>query len=201
MFELDHIAVSAAHLGDGAAQVEAALGVPLQAGGEHPQMGTHNRLLGMGPADYLEVIAIDPAAPAPAWPRWFGLDGFAGAPRLTNWICRVDDLDSALGALPPGAGKPMDLARGDLRWRMAVPESGLLPFDNLFPALIEWRGPRPHGRLSDSGCRLRRLEVFHPRAEALRALLPLADARVTFHAGEPALRAAIATPGGERLLA
>jgi hypothetical protein len=37
-------------------------------------MGTHNRLLKLGEGFYLELIAIDPQAPPPGRPRWFGLD-------------------------------------------------------------------------------------------------------------------------------
>ena len=97
---LDHIAISAGTLEEGVAFVEAALGVPLAGGGQHPHMATHNRLLGLGDV-YLEVIAADPAAPRPTWPRWFDLDRFDGPPRLTNWICRTDDLDAAVAVSPP----------------------------------------------------------------------------------------------------
>ena len=202
MAELDHIAVAAATLGEGAAWVERALGVPLQDGGKHPTMGTHNRLLGLGPGLYLEVIAVDPEAPPPPRARWFRLDEFAGPPRLTNWIVRTGGLEAALALAPPGAGEPMAFARGDYRWRMAVPADGRLPYDDAFPALIEWEGTQhPSDRLTDRGCRLARLEVTHPDAASLRAALPLQDARVTVTAGPPSLRAVIATPAGERVLA
>ncbi|WP_393939598.1 VOC family protein [Piscinibacter sakaiensis] len=57
-----------------------------EGGGAHPHMGTHNRLLRLGDHCYLEVIAIDPAAPPPARARWFGLDRLApdAAPRLAR---------------------------------------------------------------------------------------------------------------------
>ncbi len=200
MWQIDHLAVSAATLAEGVAHVEAALGVRLGPGGQHAFMSTHNRLLGLGPSDYLEVIAIDPAAPAVPHPRWFRLDEFAGPPRLTNWICRVDDLDRALAGAPAGAGRAVDLQRGDFRWRMGVPPDGRLPCDDCFPALIEWRGPKPQDRLADAGCRLVRLEVAHPTADALRAQVPLTDARVVFVKGARAIRATMATPHGERIL-
>lgn len=75
--KLDHLAVSARALDEGVAHVEAALGVRLAGGGKHPYMATHNRLLGLGDI-YLEVIAPDPEAQAPNWPRWFDLDNFWG---------------------------------------------------------------------------------------------------------------------------
>jgi len=203
MLRIDHLAIAAETLADGVAVVEVALGVALAPGGQHPLMGTHNRLLSLGDL-YLEVIAIDQAVPAPNHPRWFDLDHFSGRPRLTNWIAACDDLDAALNALPPGHGTPLALARGDLRWRMAVPASGRLPFDDAFPALIEWQGAaHPASRLPDTGVRLLRLEVAHPNAAALRiALAPLLDdTRVVFTAGPAkAMRAEFSTPHGKRVL-
>lgn len=205
MLRLDHLAVSAATLDDGVAHVGAALGVTLPgAVGKHAAMSTHNRLLGLGPAEYLEVIAIDPGAPAPGRPRWFRLDTFAGPPRLSHWILRCDDLAGMLARLrSPERLRATDLARGDFRWRMGVPDDGRLEFDDCFPALIQWQGGlMPPDRLADSGCRLTGLEIAHPDADRIAAVLApvLADARVRFRAGAPGLRATFATPAGERVL-
>ena len=202
LWALDHIAIAAEALEAGVACVEAALGVRLGPEvGTHPAMSTHNRLMGLGPSDYLEVIAIDPAAPPVAHPRWFRLDGFSGPPRLTNWICRVNDLDAALAMAPIGAGRAVDLARGAFRWRMGVPPDGCLPFDDCHPALIEWRGGlKPQDRLADLGCRLVRLEIAHPRAADLRAVLPPCDERVEIVPGGPEIRATFQTPQGVRRL-
>lgn len=200
---LDHLAISAGTLAEGVALVEAVLGAPLSGGGEHLAMGTHNRLISLGDL-YLEVIAVNPAAPPPGRPRWFGLDRFSGPPRLTNWICRCDDLAAELALSPPGTGAPMALARGDFRWDMAVPGDGELPFGGAFPALIRWHGPlHPAPLLPDHGLRLARLELLHPRAGALRTALAgrLADPRVSFAEDPaPALRALVETPRGPRLL-
>ncbi|MCX7564825.1 VOC family protein [Sulfitobacter sp. F26169L] len=201
--ELDHIAVSGRTLGEVTAHVEGLLGVPLQSGGEHAVFHTHNSLLGLADGLYLEAIAINPAAPEPARARWFDLDRFAGPPRLTNWICRCDDLDGALARLPKGFGTPVDLQRGDLRWRMAVPENGILPFDNCAPALIEWLGDaHPAPRLTQHGCALTGLNVSHPQAAELGALLApfLADARISFTCGAAALTAQLTVPQGAATL-
>ncbi|WP_417677391.1 VOC family protein [Pseudodonghicola sp.] len=201
--QLDHLAVSGETLEEAAAAVEAALGLPMLPGGQHDVFITHNRLLGLADGLYLEAIAADPSRAAPSRPRWFDLDSFAGPARLTNWICATDDLDALLAALPVDAGTPVALSRGDLRWRMAVPADGRLPFDNLFPPLIEWQaGLHPAKRLPDTGCRLRRLIVTHPEALALRDLLAphLSDARLIFEPGPAALRVEIETPHGLRLL-
>ncbi|MCK5503363.1 MAG: VOC family protein [Tritonibacter mobilis] len=198
--ELDHFAIAANTLAEATAHVEEALGVPLQPGGEHAVFGTHNRLLGLADGLYLEAIAIDPEATPQRQPRWFDLDRFDGAARITNWICRSGDLDGTLAALPVDAGAPVSLTRGDLSWQMAVPKSGILPYDNIFPALIQWQGPHPAPRLTQQGCSLRRLVVSHPEAQALAELLPLDDARVVFEPGPAALRAEIDTPHGLRHL-
>lgn len=200
--QLDHLAVAGETLDAAAAAIEAALGVALQPGGRHDLFATHNRLLGLADGLYLEAIAVDPEAPAPGRPRWFDLDRFSGTARLTNWICRVDDLDAALARLPDGVGAPVALRRGDLRWSMAVPADGVLPYDNLFAALIEWRGDlHPADMLAPSGCALRRLLVAHPEAGALRrALAGFADPRVAIEVGAPALLAEFDTPHGLRVL-
>lgn len=201
MLTLDHIAVSTTELTTGAAEVEAALGLPLAPGGQHAAMGTWNRLLSLGPEEYFELIAIEPGAPGPDQPRWFDLDNFGGATRTTNWICRCDDLDEALAQAPPGIGVPWSLQRADLKWRMAVPKDGKLPFDGLFPALIEWEvSAHPAPRLPDSDVRLTKLELFSPDADALRtALNPIIDdARIEIvQADAPSMVAVLQTPKGE----
>ena len=83
---VDHLVVMAASLAEGVAWCEATLGVTPGPGGEHPLMGTHNRLLRIAspafPQAYLELIAIDPDAPALGRVRWFGLDDPALQARL-----------------------------------------------------------------------------------------------------------------------
>ena len=202
--ELDHIAVAGLTLAAATDHVTQALGSPLQPGGQHDVFHTHNTLLGLADGLYLEAIAANPDAPDPDRPRWFDLDRFQGAPRLTNWICRCDDLDAALAALPDGFGTPVNLQRGDLRWRMAVPASGILPFDNCAPALIEWEGAaHPAGMLAVSGCRLTTLQISHPNAAALNELLAphLKDDRIKYATGQPGLTAHFETPQGARVLA
>lgn len=196
----DHLAIAASALEPGAAAVAGRLGVPLETGGRHAAMATHNRLLGLGPGEYLEVIAPDPAAPPPGRPRWFALDAFAGPPAPRAWVLRVPDLGAALARAPSGAGRPVDFARDALRWRMAVPDDGILPFDGLFPALIQWtEGGHPAGALPDRAIRLAALELHHPQAGALAAALAglIAEPRLRVVAAPaPALRAALDTPRG-----
>ena len=112
-------------------------------------------------------------------------------------------MEGTLKRLPTDAGEPVSLQRGDLRWRMAVPANGMLPYDNLHPALISWQSPvHPSSVLTSSGCALRRLVVSHPDASALGKALSgeFTDPRVVFEPGPLALIAEIETPHGLRVL-
>ena len=63
-FDLDHLAVVARTLEEGCAYVEAVLGAEMSAGGKHVEMGTHNKLLSLGPHVYLEVIVVSRIPPS-----------------------------------------------------------------------------------------------------------------------------------------
>ena len=195
---LDHLVVTCATLFEGAAWLEEVLGVPTQPGGHHPRMGTHNRLLSLGPDEYLEVIAPDPDAPAPDRPRWFALDRRA-APGFTNWAVRTDDMEADLVRMPDGTGEPVAMERGDLRWRFAVPDDGEQPMDGASPALLQWDGPHPAPMLEDVGCRLLSLTVRTPRPDRLVPIVPH-DARIGVEEGPFGLRALFRTPSGEKTL-
>ncbi|MEP5730754.1 MAG: VOC family protein [Sulfitobacter sp.] len=204
MIEFDHIAVAGETLEQATLHVETALGVQMQPGGEHAVFNTHNTLMGLAEGMYLEAIAVNPAAPRPDRARWFDLDRFEGAARLTNWICRCKDLDGTLAALPAGFGEPVSLQRGDLRWRMAVPADGVLPFDNCAPALIEWEGDmHPSQMLAMSGASIKTLTISHPDAADLAELLAphLVDDRVVFAQGAAMLVASLDVAGQVRTLA
>jgi hypothetical protein len=203
MLKFDHIAVSGETLEAATSHVEQALGVELQPGGEHAVFHTHNTLLGLADGLYLEAIAVNPDAPDPDRPRWFDLDRFSGPPRLTNWICRTADLGAALRDIPAELGEAVDLQRGELRWRMAVPQSGVLPYDNCAPALIEWQTEvHPATKLAQKGVRLMRLTIQHPNADALRDTFAayLSDDRVRFEQGDAGYYGSFETPHGMRVL-
>ena len=154
---LDHIAVTAPSLASGVDYVRRTLGVTPQGGGEHPRMGTHNRFVKLGERLYLEVIAINPAAPAPGRPRWFQLDDpdSSRSPRLAAWIARTDDIHGAVAASPRPLGKVEPMSRGQLNWLFTIPENGRLVMQRLAPILIQWpEGIHPADTLENSGCSL-----------------------------------------------
>ena len=79
-----------------------------------------------------------------------------------------------------------------------MPESGVLPFDNCFPSLIEWHSPRPVSALPDPGLILRRLKITHPDADHLQdTLAPFVSAMENVRIVQsptPGLTAEISTP-------
>lgn len=204
--------VGARTLEEGARWLEARVGVAPVAGGRHALMGTHNRLLSLGEGTYLEIIAVDPQAPAPARPRWFGLDSpamrerLAAGPVLIHWVACTDDLDAARALAPALVGEVLELERGDYRWRIGVRADGALPAGGAFPSLIQWLGDRhPAAALPAAGCTLERLSVRTPDADGLEAwlrTLGLAEsASVEFVPGEAAgLSAELRSPRGLVLL-
>lgn len=205
---IDHIVIVAPTLEVGARYVNERLGVTMQAGGRHPRMATHNLLLQLGPSTYLEVIAPEPASPAPTRPRWFAIDSLAAtAPaRLTTWVARTEDIQSARLAYGTECGEIEPMHRGTLNWQITIPEDGSLPLDGTAPSLIEWADSSPAVGLDDQGCALVSLELSHPQPARLWAILaaiglngPVIVNR-TPPGERPSLSARILTPGGLRTL-
>jgi hypothetical protein len=209
---LDHLVIAAASLDQGVAWCEATLGVTPLPGGAHPLMGTHNRLLKIAtpafPDAYLEIIAIDPAAPPPGRARWFGLGDAAlqaslaeHGPRLIHAVARSTLLDMhrrgliTVGCTP---GDPVSASRetpaGLLSWQILVRDDGALDGGGALPTLIQWQGTHPATRMPDSGVTLTGLTLcgVPPRA---RDVLRLHGVNV-LPSGRPALSATLATPLG-----
>ena len=203
---LDHLVVVAHDLEQGAAWAERTLGVAPAPGGKHPLMGTHNRLLALDDSDaYIEIIAIDPAAPPPGRARWFGIDELEEAvreePRLVSFAARTNNLDMhrwgliAAGFLP---GTPFaaqrETASGLLRWRIAVPDDGRPLAGGAMPALIQWEGRHPSATLPRRGITLEGLTLRGLPASAAD-VLRLRPIDLQPLPG-PALQARLRTPRG-----
>lgn len=207
--EIDHVVVGAASLEEGRRWCVATLGVTPSPGGQHALMGTHNLLAQIsGPTFarcYLEIIAIDPSAPHPGRPRWFGLDAPAQAqPHLAQLVVRSRMLETHRRELMQQGvdpGDPVALARGDLRWSMLLHTSARMP--GALPMLIQWDEPHPADRLPDVGLRLEAAGIeglTDGQAQALRL-------RAVAHRGSAPRRqwVRLSTPRGivelERLIA
>lgn len=163
--ELDHLVMATQDLDAGARWLEDILGAAPVGGGEHVSMATHNKLWSLGPSAYLELVAINPDAAAPARPRWFGLDdpdiqdSLASGPRLLNWAVRVDDIDQAVQDCPFNIGTVHTMSRDDFTWKVAIREDGALVHQGHIPLVIEWQTAHPASHLPDQGLRLLRLKA------------------------------------------
>lgn len=211
MLQLDHITVIAPSLPEGVAHVQACLGIDVPFGRQHPDMGTHNHLLRLGDSVYLEIIAVDPAAAAPAHARWFGLDDQArlrvdwtDGRRLRGWVARTSNLDAALARHGAMLGHKRRFASPLGDFLFAVPDDGTLPLDGAAPSLIDRLGKPPSmSTMADAGARLQSLILEHPAPERIIALyrdLGVADPPVVTRGAQLRYRAMIDTPTGLREL-
>lgn len=208
--EIDHLVVVADSLEQGAAWCEAELGVPSVAGGKHPLMGTHNRLLAIPgpvfPKAYLEIIAIDAQAPPPARPRWFGMDepqlrqAVRSVPRLVHAVLRTPNVEMLrwglinLGCNPgPALAAERATPQGRLAWRILVRDDGAIDCQGTLPTLIEWQGMHPADALPPSQVSLAAVKLGRLPPGVVDLLrLRAAD----FQADGPALCVTLATPRG-----
>ena len=218
MNSVDHLVVLAPSLAEGVAWCEATLGVVPGPGGEHPLMGTHNRLIPVNtaafPRAYLEIIAINrEAVPqrAAGAKRWFDLDDDAlqarlrtQGPQLAHWVAEVPDLPQALATLSAqgidrgqvvAASRPTP--QGLLRWQISVRDDGQRLFDGCLPTLIQWGDTHPTQAMADQGVALESLALAHPQAGALRqALDAVGLGAIPVHTGPARLQARLRTPRG-----
>jgi hypothetical protein len=203
--EPDHLVVVANDLRSGCDWVEERLGARPLPGGKHAAMGTHNAVLSLGKRFYLEVIAVDPEGIKPARTRWFDLDeprmraALAEGPHLAHWVARTTDVDAA-AARVPDLGAPTPMSRGDLHWRITIPDDGHRPGRGLVPTLIQWPGARhPTDTMADSGCRLVAIAGEHPDPAVVRAALAtlgLSDTMKVTYGKSPRVAAMVRTSRG-----
>lgn len=166
---LDHLVFGTNDLDRGTALMMRKLGVEPGGGGKHPQMGTHNSLWRLGDS-YLEVISIDPEAPAPGRARWFGLDTqevraeLGHEPQLLTWVLRSDAIEQTIAASPLDPGPALRFTRDNLHWHLTVPDDGTPHHRGAYPAIIEWpEGVEPPFKsLPNTGLKLSRFAITGP---------------------------------------
>jgi hypothetical protein len=215
---LDHLVLVAASLDQGVQWCRATLGIEPGHGGEHPLMGTHNRLFRIATVDfpraYFEVIAVQPGKAPQHGRRWFDMDdphlgrAVAEAPRLVHFLVNVPELDVALRdwqALGIARGAALAASRmtprGLLEWRISVRDDGQRLFDGVLPTLIEWGETHPAAAMGESGVSLQSLTVTHPQSAALaQAFDAIGLQGVAVQQGAPNLRATLFTPKGRVVL-
>ena len=173
---LDHLVLAAPDLDAAVAAFAERTGVRPQPGGSHDGLGTANQLVDLGNGAYLEIIGPDPAQPAPAQPRPFGIDELE-SPRLVTWAIRTEALDDLIaearaGGYDPGPARAMSRRTpgGELlEWRLTAPRFDY--GDGLVPFLIDWGGtPHPTSR-GLPRAELVDLRATHPDPASVRPAL------------------------------
>jgi hypothetical protein len=137
--QIDHVLYAVTDLDSAASRFEEDLGLDSIPGGPHPDWGTANRIVPLGP-DYLELVGVVDRAKAEA--SSFGRLILEAGDGLVGWSVATDDLDRVASRLG------LEIVRGKRRrpdgvrltWRAAgIPEAmrshGALPF------FIQWEGP------------------------------------------------------------
>jgi hypothetical protein len=129
----------ATNLEAGRDEIEQLLGVRPVLGGRHPTWGTHNALLSLGAATYVEVIAPDPQLEVPERGVLFAAARIC-EPRLVTWVVRSESIDETaaaacaagvgIGTIESGSRQSPDGTV--ISWRLsdpyAMPLGGALPF-------------------------------------------------------------------------
>ena len=208
MLKLDHLTIVAPSLAEGVAHVRACLDLDVPFGQRHAYMGTHNHLLQLGGAVYLEIVALDPDGIDPGRPRWFGLDDrrkvradWEQGRRLRGWVARVDGIDAVLAGREAIFGEKVALGGA---FDFSIPVDGSLPLDGAMPSIIDRRGKaRSMATIADLGARLRYFSLEHPEPERVAALyreLEIDRAPAVMRGSVLRYRAEIETLGGVREL-
>ncbi|MFT4603323.1 MAG: hypothetical protein ACI9W4_000036 [Rhodothermales bacterium] len=197
--EIDHLVYVTNDLAAGIAHIERLLGVKPVPGGRHPDFGTHNALLSLGPETYLEVLAPDPSLDPPARGRLTDVWG-ARAKGLFTWVAKAPDIQRTLdNAISPlGPVQPCSRKRPDgsvLAWTLSDPFVGRL--GGAIPFLIDWgRSPHPAQSAPAAGS-LEGLTIHHPEPKRIGRILDSLGLSVTVQLSEqPHLVARIRTPRG-----
>jgi hypothetical protein len=223
--QIDHLVVAARTLDEGVIWCEATLGITPQAGGEHEQFGTHNRLFKIAtpryPMAYFEIIAINPAASAQkrnANKRWFDLDNpalqasIAQEPRFIHCVVNTTDIQFASNTWKaqdldtgPVVQAQRQSDKGPLQWQITVRQDGQRLLAGTLPTLIQWGKPddaepmrlHPRNSLPRSGVSLQNITVTHPAADALKTAYEAVYLKdIAISEGEANISAYLQTPKG-----
>jgi len=179
---IDHLVIGAAELEKATKQIQSFIKAEFLVGGKHPLMATHNRLIKLQNSFYMEIIAADPSASLPRSPsrinRWFSLDAITTQKRLSLapqplcWVVAVNDIEQISMNCGYNPGNIIEMTRGDLKWKITVPNDGDLIEGGVLPVLIEWpNGKHPTKMMPESNIFLEELELFHPHPNEIRHIL------------------------------
>lgn len=174
--DIDHLVFACANLERGMDEIEQLLGIRPVPGGRHPDFGTHNALLSLGPETYLEVIARDPDSTISVPSALAELRDDQNS-RLKTWVLRTEDIDQLAGIanaaginIGPVQSGSRDAPDGSkISWQLT--DHNAMPMGGAIPFLINW-GDTPHpASVVPSGGEIVNLMIEHPEANRVRDML------------------------------
>ena len=191
LVEIDHFVIAAITLEAGVKYIEKKLGVTMPFGGTHQKMATHNHLMRIGESVFLELIAINPDIKPQREPRWYNLDNqemqnrIAEQPKLITWVIRTDNLEQSIKTANIPISDIETVSRGNLTWKITVPEDGSLQEEGIFPTIIQWpENVKPWEQMKDLGIKFDKATLYHPSLDQLQQNLKnigLSDSRIAFN--------------------
>lgn len=200
----DHLVYKTDNLEKSVEEIGLATGIYPVFGGRHLGLGTKNYLLGLGPRQYLEIIAVDTEQSLkPGAPTFFGVTESSPTGIIT-WALERDNLEAAVEANARYGlhhGPILDLSRktaegGEIAWRIA--SAGLhgdpLPLNGTAPFVIAWKSAHPSASLPQA--ELGNFAVQHPDASTLNKVLSELNCELRANVGEPLMQATIRGPRG-----
>lgn len=216
--QVDHLVIAASTLDEGVAWCERTLGITPGPGGEHPLMGTHNRLFSVEtslyPRIYCEIIAIHSGAVSARKQgdkRWFDLENEAlqdnlkkNGPQLVHFVASTPNASAALQTLTQlgiDRGELLEASRmtaqGKLSWKITVRHDGQRLMHGTLPTLIEWGDIHPTQSMAASGVTLQALTASLPNTDDLRTAYTAIHLQgLEVVPGLPNLVATLQTPRG-----
>ena len=202
---LDHLVIGVSNLASGVDWITEVFGVRPVYGGRHPQWGTANYLLSLGPETYVELLGPDPDSESETEQLLFGIETLV-KPRLVTWaakgsglkelVAKANAQDEPLGQDRSGKRAPPN--GEEIAWDftdpMAFPSQGLVPF------LIDWGSTKHPGMSSPAVGQLISLRAEHPDPASVRCMLSVLNLDLQVDQGsDPKLVARIQTLGGDEV--
>ena len=150
---IDHLVYAVADLDAACTDIEQRTGIRPSYGGQHVGLGTHNAVLDLGAAAYVELLAPDPSQDESMGELPFGLHELSEA-RLVTWAAKAGNLRERVeraraAGFDPRNVVPIQRRLPDgtlLEWELTNrpgPQGG----DGIVPYLIDWADvPHPTTR-------------------------------------------------------
>jgi hypothetical protein len=139
---LDHVIYGVADLPSAVERFAKEYGLESIGGGEHPEFGTRNEIVPVGPGQFIELMAV--ADPSSQHPLVLSLSAWLQAGDRPVAVClRPDDLDAVAERLSISI-MPAERHNPDgevVRWRLAGVQAALGP--ERLPFFIDWQGAGP----------------------------------------------------------